>query len=85
MQHAHATRRVGEALLREADPVDEGVGVAGEALGALVDKQVLVVHSRSATPCRLLRSRASAEEAAALGRCLLGENCSQCGIRLRNT
>ena len=34
------------ALLREADPVDEGVGVAGEALGALVDEQVAVVARR---------------------------------------
>ena len=49
MQHTpcdHVTRRVGEALLREADPVDEGVGVAGEALGALVDEQVAVVARR---------------------------------------
>ena len=50
MQHMpkcdHVTRRVGEALLREADPVDEGVGVTGEALGALVDEQVAIVARR---------------------------------------
>ena len=47
----HATRRVGEALLQEADPVDEGVGVAGEALGALVDEQVAVVARRLGGGC----------------------------------
>merc|ERR1719272_2387250 len=41
-----ATRRVGEALAREADLVDEGVGVAGEALGALVVEQLAVVALR---------------------------------------
>ena len=38
--------RVDGALAREADLVDEGVGVAGEALGALVVEELAVVALR---------------------------------------
>ena len=54
---------MGEALAREADLVDEGVGVAGEALGALVVEELAVVALR----LRLGLRRCRAGERVGLG------------------